>query len=145
MNILDVSIVLFIIMESANVCILYFFPDSRKGNGVAAFNEWEESKKNEDSHLFASYMASWVAGVKLIFILLLVVILFTNDETTKILGVVVMILSIASYFWKLRPIIGELDRRGKITPKGYSKALNLMIIGMISMFTIALISHLAFF
>lgn len=145
MNILDISIIAFIIMESANVCILYFFPDSRKGNGVAAFNEWEESKKNEDSHLFASYMASWVAGVKLIFIFLLVVILFTEDEMTKILGVAVMILSIASYFWKLRPIIALLDERGKITPKGYSKTLNLMIMGMMLMFSAALISHLIFF
>lgn len=40
MNLLDISIIIFIIMETANVCILYFAPDSRRGNGVAVFNHW---------------------------------------------------------------------------------------------------------
>ncbi len=137
MNILDISIIVFVIMETANVCILYFAPDSRLGNGVAVFDEWENAKKDENMHLFASYMTSWVAGTKLIFIVLLLVVLFVGNELTKIFAVLAMILSIASYFWKLHPTMKKLDENGHITPKGYTKALDGMIIGFMSMFSIA--------
>ena len=142
MNLLDISIIVFVIMETVNVCIMYFYPNSRKGNGVAIFNHWESSKKDEDTHMFARYMTNWVAGTKLIFILLLVVVLFTSDEITKILSVCVMIASIATYFWRLHPIVKRLDQKGQITPKGYSKTLGLMIAGFLFMFTLALIVHM---
>lgn len=141
MNILDIAIIIFIVMESANVAILYFVPDSKLGNGVAIFKEWEDSKQDENAHLFASYMTNWVAGVKLIFIFLLAVILVTGSELTKVWGVVAMILSIATYFWRLHPIIKKLDAAGKIIPKGYSKALDGMIAGFMIMFSGALIIY----
>jgi len=141
MSILDISMIVFIIMESANVCILYFAPDLKMGNGVAAFNEWEKSKESKHSHLFAEYMTYWVAGTKLIFIVLLLVILFTGSETTKIFSVGAMILSIVTYFWKLHPIIKVLDSQGEITPKGYSKTLAVMISFFLVMFSAALILY----
>ena len=53
-----------------------------------------------------------------------------------------MILSIATYFWRLHPIIKKLDAMGGITPKGYSKALGWMIAGFMIMFTLALALHI---
>ncbi len=144
MNLLDISIIIFIVMETANVCILYFAPDSKRGNGVAVFKHWESSKADEDTHLFASYMTNWVAGTKLIFILLLIVVLLTANEVTKICSVAVMIVSIATYFWRLHPIVKRLDKRGQITPSGYSKTLSLMIAGILIMFTIVLVIHTLF-
>lgn len=131
-------------MELGNVFILYFKPDSKLGNGVAVFNSWFDIKHDDSISLFAYYMAYWVAGVKLIFIFLLLVILFTGSNTTKIWAVVAMILSIATYFWKLHPIIKKLDNMGKITPKGYSKTLGYMISGFLLMFSTALIIHIIF-
>ena len=87
-------------------------------------------------------MAYWVAGVKLIFIFLLIVILFTGTETTKMFAVIAIILSIATYFFKLHPIIKKLDSMGKITPKGYSKTLGYMISSFLIMFSLALIIYL---
>ncbi len=142
MNILDISIIIFILMELSNVFILYFAQDFKYGNGVSVFNDWHKSKNDDDMHLFAKYMTFWVAGTKLIFIVLLLVILFVGNETTKVWGVIVMILSIATYFWKLHPIMKKLDEKNRITPKGYSKSLFLMICGFILMFSIALILHL---
>ncbi|MFI3238442.1 MAG: hypothetical protein R3Y47_10525 [Lachnospiraceae bacterium] len=138
MTILDYAILLFVLMETGNICILYFAPDSKLGNGVAVFDEWGASKEKEETHLFAKYMTNWVANVKLIFIVLLLVIVFTGNELTKIFGVVSLILSIAAYFWKLHPIIKRLDELGHITPKGYSKALFWMISGFVIMFSAAL-------
>ncbi|MFI3257918.1 MAG: hypothetical protein R3Y36_06440 [Spirochaetales bacterium] len=142
MTVLDYAIIFFVIMETANVCILYFAPDSRLGNGVAVFDNYHESKEDENRYLFTKYMTNWVAGVKLIFIVLLSVILFTADETTKLCAVGVMILSIATYFFRLNPIIKKLDKNGKITPKGYSKTLFLMIAGFIALFSAALVVYI---
>jgi len=141
MDILSIAILIFIVMESANVAILYFWPGSRLGNGVGVFNAFHNSE-NEEQRLFASYLVNWVAGVKLIFIFLLAVILVTGTETVRIGAVVAMILSIATYFWRLHPTIQKLDAMGCITPKGYSKALGWMIAGFMIMFTLALAAHI---
>lgn len=140
--ILDIAIIIFCIMELGNVLILYFKPDSKLGNGVAVFDAWKDVKEDKNLDLFVHYMAYWVAGVKLIFIFLLLVVLLTGNETTKILAVVAMIISIATYFWKLHPIIKKLDSLNKISPKGYSKTLGLMISGFLLMFSTALILYL---
>jgi uncharacterized membrane protein YedE/YeeE len=49
------------------------------------------------------------------------------------------IISILSFYWKLYPIVKKLDNKNMISPKGYSKGLNLMIAGMIIGFTIVLV------
>ncbi len=141
MNILDIAIIIFVIMETANICILYFAPDSRLGNGVAVFDAWEQTKADENTHLFARYMTYWVAGTKLIFIVLLLVILCTGSEQTKLYGTLVMIGSIATYYWKLHPIMKTLDAKGMITPKGYSKSLFWMITGFLMMFSAAVVLY----
>lgn len=141
MDILSIAILIFILMESANVIILYFWPDSQLGNGVGVFNAFHHSE-NEEQKLFNSYLVNWVAGVKLIFIFLLAVILAAGTEPIRVWAVVAMILSIATYFWRLHPIIKKLDAMGCITPKGYSKALGWMITGFMVMFTLALAGHI---
>ena len=141
MNVLDIAIIIFVIMESANVAILYFAPDSKLGNGVAVFNQWFKGKEDPSTKLFASYMVNWVAGVKLIFIVLLLAILFTGTETTKVCAVGAMILSIATYYFRLHSIIKQIDGMGELSPKGYSKTLFWMITGFMSMFSVALIVH----
>ena len=141
MVILNLAILLFVMMESANVLILYFAPNSKLGNGVAVFNPWFHAKENEPSELFAKYMVNWVAGTKLIFIVLLLVIVFTGSELTKLLAVFAMILSIATYYFRLHPIIKKLDSMGEITPKGYSKVLFYMITGFMTMFSFAAVLY----
>lgn len=138
MNILDISIVFFLIMEVTNVLILYFVPHTKVGNGVGVFNSLEQSKQDEDMHYFVKYLINWVAGAKFIFIVLLLVILLMGDDSIKVMGVVAMLISISSYFFRLSPIIKKLDKRGMITPKGYSKALDGMIIGFLIIFAGAL-------
>ncbi len=142
--ILNIVITIFIILETSNVIILYFFPSFKYGNGVSAFNEFELSKKDEARHLFAKYMTNWVAGTKLIFILLLVVILLTASDLTKIYSIIVMIISISTYYLKLAPIITKLDKLNKITPKGYSRTLTLMISGFITFFVLSLVIYFLF-
>lgn len=138
MEILSIAIGVFILLELSNVIILYFKPDSKLGNGVAVFNAWEKSKSDPEMHSFIEYLVYWVAGTKLIFIVLLIVILLTGNDTTKLLSVVALILSIASFYWKLYPIIKQLDDKNEITPKGYSKTLGIMIGTFIAVFCVVL-------
>lgn len=139
MTILSIAIITFIVLESLNVLTLYFNPGSKMGNGLGVFNAWERSIADPEMHQFVRYLVYWVAGTKLIFIALLIVILLTAGESTQLLTIVAMIASISSFFWRLFPIIKSMDREGHITPPGYSNTLSMMISAFIGLFTVALV------
>jgi hypothetical protein len=145
MNILSIVIIAFLVLEGLNIMLLYFAPGSTRGNGMGAFKAFERSKADPEIHSMVSYLVNWVAGTKLIFIALLIVILISGNETTKIFSVVALILSIASFYWRLYPIIKKMDTADQITPKGYSKTLGIMIGAFIAIFSIALTVYLVFF
>ena len=138
MDILSIAITVFLVMETLNICILYFYPDSRMGNGVGVFRAYEESKSHPEAHALINYLVNWVAGTKLIFVALLIVILATGNATTKLLAVVALILSILSFFWRLFPAIRKMDSDGWIEPKGYSRTLGVMIACFVAGFAAAL-------
>jgi hypothetical protein len=138
MLILEIIMVVFIILECFNVLAIYFMKDSKRFNSIGVFNAWERSKSDPEMHNFVKYLANWVAGTKLIFIALLVVILITTEQFTKILAGIVLICSIATFFWRLYPIIRKMDKASQITPKNYSRLLFIMILGMIIGFLIGI-------
>lgn len=137
MPIAKIVILIFIALESANVLTLYFFPESRYANGIGVFKAWEKSKADPEIHRFVRYMVNWVAGTKLIFLLLLVVILLTGNQQTLRLTSVAMALAIASFFWRLFPIIREMGREDEIDPRNYPVVLAAMIAAMIAVFLIS--------
>ena len=142
MNILSIAIIVFLVLETSNVLMLYFTPGTRRGNGLGVFNAYEKSKEDPEVHALVKYLINWVAGTKIIFIALLIVILFTGDNKTKLYSVVALIMTILSYFWRLHPIIKNMDSRGQITPKGYSRTLGIMIIGFMATFAVSMIVYL---
>lgn len=143
MGVLTAVTILFLILEMTNVVTLYFFPGSRYANGVGVFRAWEKSQLDPEVHDFVKYLVNWVAGTKLIFIMLLIVILYVGGEQLLQLTAVVMALSILSFFWRLFPLVRRMDRAGQITPPGYSRALGGMIAAMIAVFGVALLLSLA--
>ena len=134
---IKIAIIAFIILETGNIMIMYFLPDSKMGNGVGVFKAWEKSKTDPEIHNFAKYMVNWVAGTKVIFILLLIVFLVWGDDKTLPFVGVAMTLSIATFFFRLFPIMKDMDQKGQVDPKGYSKTLRWMILGMILVFSAA--------
>jgi hypothetical protein len=138
MTILSVAIVLFIILETLNVITLYFKPGSKMGNGLGVFTAWEISQADPALSRFVRYLVNWVAGTKLIFIALLLVILFSAGTSTKLLTAVALIASISSFFWRMYPIIKSMDAEGQISPAGYSRTVAIMIAGFMGLFAIAL-------
>ena len=134
MNILTTVIIGFLILEATNVITLYFFPGSKYANGVGVFKAWEESKQYPDIHNFIKYLVNWIAGAKLIFIFLLIVILYFGDENTLLFTAVALFASILSFYWRLFPLIRQMDRDSQIEPKNYSMGLAIMILGFIIIF-----------
>ncbi len=118
---------------------LYFFPGSKYANSVGVFKAWEKSKGDPEIHHFVKYLVNWVAGTKLIFILLLIVILYTAGEQTLIFSSVALIIAIASFFWRLFPLIRRMDRDDQIDPKNYSAVLGWMILAFVLVFLTATI------
>ncbi len=139
MNAIRIVTIGFLFLEAANVITLYFFPNSKLANGVGVFYAWEKSKQDPEVHEFVKYLVNWVAGTKLIFILLLIVILLTATEQTLLLTSAAMVISIASFFWRLFPIIRKMDRNHQIDPQNYSVILGWMILAFIMIFLIAII------
>jgi len=126
-------------MEAANVATLYFNPGSKLMNGVGIFNAWEKSKSDPEIHNFIKYLVNWVAGAKLIFIMLLVVILLMADDQTLTYTAAALVISIASFFWRLFPLIRKMDGEGQISPQKYSTMLSWMIAGFILVFLVAFV------
>ena len=138
MLILEIVIIVFLILEFFNVLALYFMKDSKMFNSIGVFNAWEKSKSDPEIHNFVKYLKNWVAGTKIIFIALLIVILITAEQSTKILTGIVLVCSIATFFGGLYPIIRKMDKASQITPKNYSLILFVMIFGMIIGFLIGI-------
>ena len=127
MNIITTVTIGFLILEAANVITLYFFPESKYANGIGVFKAWEKSKANPEIHNFIRYLVNWVASTKLIFILLLIVILVSGNHRTLLFSSLALVISIASFFWRLFPLIRQMDQDGQIDPRNYSTALGWMI------------------
>lgn len=137
MTALSIVIIGFVILETSNVVALYFFPESRYANAVGTFRAYERSKADPVVHDFVRYLVNWVAGTKLIFLLLLLIIVFTADTDTLLLSGVAMAVAVASFFWRLFPMVRKMDAEDQLDPPGYSKLLGLMIAAIVLIFVVA--------
>ena len=139
MNILQIGISVFVFIEFLNIMMLYFMPESKMGNGVGVFNAYIELKDNTEVNDFVGYLINWVAGAKLIFVMIGIVVVIFGNYNTQLFTVVALILSILSFYWRLYPTIRKLDKGNKISPKGYYKTLNYMILSFVIGFSIILV------
>jgi hypothetical protein len=139
MSLLLIVAIIFVLMEISNVFFMYFKPGSTKANSVGVFNAWENSKQYPEIHDFVRYLVNWVAGTKLIFLSLLTVIIILGDSVIKFFGVLALVISISTFYWRLYPLIRKMDGEGQVTPKNYSRTVATMILVMIITFTISLI------
>jgi hypothetical protein len=106
------------------------------------FNAYQKSKTDPEIHALVTYLINWVAGTKLIFIVLLLGIIITGNAATKVFSTIALIFSILTFFSRLYPGIKRMDKEGQITPHGYSGTLAIMIVSFVVVFLIALVSYL---
>lgn len=134
-----IVILAFILLELSNVLALYFCPGSKYANAVGVFSAWERSRQYPDIHDFVKYLVYWVAGAKLIFILLLVVIVVFSDLNSQRMSLLALAIATASFFWRLFPLIRTMDKDGQVEPRNYSMVLGIMIFIFIAIFIIAIV------
>ena len=139
MTLIKIVILIFISLELANVTALYFAPGSKMANAVGIFTAWEKSKQYPEIHDFVKYLVNWVAGAKLIFLLLLAVIVIYADVNTQRMSLIALAIATVSFYWRLFPLIKKMDKKGEIDPKNYSVVLGIMIFVFIAVFLIAVI------
>jgi len=82
---------------------------------------------------------NWVAGTKLIFLLLLGVIVFFGDLSIQKLSLIALAVATLTFYWRLFPLVRRMDRNGQIQPKNYSMILGGMIFILILLFTLAVL------
>lgn len=134
--IVKIVIIAFVILELSNVIALYFFPGSKRANAVGVFSAWEKSKQYPEIHDFVKYLVYWVAGAKLVFLLLLAVIVFFGDLSLQRQSLIALAAATLTFFWRLFPLIRKMDRNEQVNPRNYSVILGGMIIGMVVIFVI---------
>jgi hypothetical protein len=139
MTIIKIVFLIFILLESSNVLALYFAPGSKNANAVGVFTAWEKSKQYPEIHDFVKYLVYWVAGTKLIFLLLLAVIIIFADINTQLMSLIALIIATLSFYWRLFPLIKKMDQNRQVEPKNYSIVLGIMIFVFITVFAIAVI------
>jgi hypothetical protein len=142
MDVLSVVLVAFGTLELLNVLTLYLAPGSRRGNAMGVFRAYERSKRDADVHALVAYLIDWVAGTKLIFIVLLIGIILTGSPATKVFTAIALIFSILTFYTRLYPAITKMDREGQIVPSGYSRTLALMIASFVVVFAVAVVAYL---
>ena len=142
MDVLTIVIIAFGTLELLNVLTLYLAPGSRRGNALGVFRAYERSKHDPEVHALVRYLTDWVAGSKLIFIVLLIGIVITGSPATKVFTVIALIFSILTFYSRLYPAITRMDLAGQVEPRGYSRTLALMIAGFVVVFAVAVVAYL---
>ena len=132
-------ILAFILLEFSNVLALYFTPGSKLANTVGVFSAWEKSKQDPEIHDFVRYLVYWVAGAKLIFLLLLGIIVMFGNPDLQQMSLAALCVATISFYWRLFPLIRKMDRNGQINPRNYSIVIGVMIAVFILFFALAAI------
>lgn len=145
MSILAIVLAAFALLETLNVVLLYKMPGSTKGNAVGVFRAYPKTQEDPEVREFVNYLINWVAGTKLIFVVLIIGIIITGSPETQVFSTIALIFSIATFFSQLYPMLRRMDEQHELEPRGYSRTLATMIAGFIAVFTIALAVYFVFY
>jgi len=143
MTFLTIVIIAFLLLEISNVFVLFFTPDSRQVHGMGMFPVWERSKKDPNVYNLMRYLGLWVAGSKLILIVLLIVILVLGNPLMKVVTGYATALSMLPFYGGLFPAMKKIDENDQVEPKGFAMRLGFTITMLILALLIG--STLAFF
>lgn len=142
MNILQVVIIVFLILETLNVLVLYRNPTMKEGNGIGMFKVVNDIDKDENVYQLIKYLTSWIANAKVIFIALGIVVVIFGDEQVQLHAALAFVFSIFMFYFTLYPILHKLDMEGKISPAGYSKTLAYTILSFMLTFIAGIVYYL---
>ena len=143
MTLLDIALIAFVVLETLNVFLLYKMPTSHRGNAIGMFKAYVKTREDSAVAAFVDYLIHWVAGTKLIFIVLIIGVLIAGTPEMKVYSGIALIFSIMTFYSQLYPALKRMDKDGQLDPRGYSRTLAIMIGGFILTFAVAVIAFLA--
>ncbi len=142
MTLLDIALIVFVVLETLNVGLLYRMPGSTMGNAVGVFKAFGKTRGDPGVAAFVDYLISWVAGTKLIFIVLIIGVLIAGSPEIKVYSGIALVFSIMTFYSRLYPALKRMDKEGQLDPRGYSRTLAIMIGGFILVFAVAVLAFL---
>jgi hypothetical protein len=142
MTLLNIALIIFVVLETLNVVLLYKMPGSTRGNAVGVFKAYGKTREDAGVAAFVDYLICWVAGTKLIFIVLIIGVLLAGSPEIQVYSGIALVFSIMTFYSRLYPALKRMDTEGQIAPRGYSRTLAIMIGGFILVFTVAVIAYL---
>ena len=134
MLVIEIVLYVFAAMELGNILALYFKPDLKYLNAIGAFTAWKKSEDDPPVHNFVDYLLKWVAGSKLIFVLLLPAIAIWGSDLLQVITMGLLIIAVLTFYWKMFPSIRKMDKNNQIQPRNYSWILAVMILCFILAF-----------
>jgi hypothetical protein len=140
MTLLDIALIIFSVLETLNVVLLYTMPGSTMGNAVGVFKAYGKTREDPRVASFVDYLINWVAGTKLIFIVLIIGVLIAGSPEMKVFSGIALVFSIMTFYIRLYPALKRMDKEGQLDPRGYSRTLAIMIGGFILVFAVAVIA-----
>ena len=140
MTLLDIALIIFSVLETLNVVLLYTMPGSTMGNAVGVFKAYGKTREDPKVASFVDYLINWVAGTKLIFIVLIIGVLIVGSPEMKVFSGIALVFSIMTFYIRLYPALKRMDKEGQLDPRGYSRTLAIMIGGFILVFAVAVIA-----
>jgi hypothetical protein len=143
MNILQIVIAVFLVLETLNIIVLYKKPMMKQGNGVGIFKVIEDIDQQDRVFQLIKYLTTWIANAKLIFVALGVVVIIFGDEVVQFHAALALVFSILMFYITLYPILKKLDMEGEIIPVGYSKTLAYTILSFVLTFIFGIVIYLA--
>lgn len=142
MNILQIVIIVFLVLETLNIIVLYSNPRMKQGNGVGIFKVLDNIDQEGQVYQLIKYLTTWIANAKVIFVALGITIVIFGDETVQLHAALAFVFSILMFYVTLYPILNKLDKEGNISPSGYSKTLAYTILSFVATFIVGIILHL---
>lgn len=142
MNILQVVILVFVVLEILNIVVLYTSPTMMEGNGLGIFKKIHEIDENGETFQLIRYLTNWVANAKMIFAALAITIIIFGDETTQFHAALALMFSTLMFYFTMYPILKKMDMEGKLLKRGYSKTLAYTILSFILTFIAGIIIYL---
>ncbi|HAE23391.1 MAG TPA: hypothetical protein DCG47_13890 [Spirochaetaceae bacterium] len=142
MSLLDIALIIFVVLETLNVVLLYKMPSSTRGNAVGVFKAFGKTREDPGVAAFVDYLISWVAGTKLIFIVLIIGVLLAGSPEIKVYSGIALVFSIMTFYSRLYPALKRMDKEGQLDPRGYSRTLAIMIGGFILVFAVAVLAFI---
>lgn len=142
MNILQVVISVFLLLEIMNIIVLYRKPEMKEGNGIGIFKVLDDIEPGNQVHQLIRYLTNWIANAKFIFVALGIVVIIFGDDAVQFHAALALAFSIMMFYFTLYPILKKLDEEGQLAVKGYSKTLAYTILSFFLTFIAGVVIYL---